>query len=166
MDDHASLLLWPDTVDAFYADRSCSIRSDATRKTWGYTYRWLQRLHPDKAIGGFTTDDLVAFVTQRGWDSPRWASATARNYRIALIATLEGSKATELPSDLMLDVLVVLAADAGGIALPEVASMERAVFLPAYLQLAAVIVMLIHFYGGQSAPITLQLLRDRTTTGV
>lgn len=30
------------------------------------------------------------------------------------IATLEGSKATALPSDVMLDVLVVLAADAGG----------------------------------------------------
>ena len=67
----------------------------------------------------------------------------------------------------MLDVLVVLAADAGGVAVPEVASMERAAFLPAYLQLAAVIVMLIHFYGGQAAPSTLQLLRDRnTTTGV
>ena len=83
------------------------------------------------------------------------------------IATLEGSKATALPSDVMLDVLVVLAADAGGVAVPEVASMERAAFLPAYLQLAAVIVMLIHFYGGQPAPVTLQLLRDRSaTTGV
>ena len=83
------------------------------------------------------------------------------------IATLEGSKATALPSDVMLDVLVVLAADAGGVAVPEVASMERAMFMPAYLQLAAVIVMLIHFYGGQAAPVTLQLLRDRSaTTGV
>jgi integrase len=27
---------------------------------------------------------LVAFVTQRGWDGPRWASSTARNYRTAL----------------------------------------------------------------------------------
>jgi hypothetical protein len=34
MDDDAALLLWPDTVDAFYADRACSIRSAATRKTW------------------------------------------------------------------------------------------------------------------------------------
>jgi hypothetical protein len=83
------------------------------------------------------------------------------------IATLEGSKATALPSEAMLDVLVVLAADAGGVAVPEVASMERAAFMPAYLQLAAVIVMLIHFYGGQPAPVTLQLLRDRSaTTGV
>ena len=83
------------------------------------------------------------------------------------IATLEGSKATALPSDVMLDVLVVLAADAGGVAVPEVASMERAAFFPAYLQLAAVIVMLIHFYGGQAAPVTLRLLRDRSaTTGV
>ena len=81
--DPAALPLWPDTVTAFYADRACSIRSDATRKTWGYTYRWLQRLHPDKTVGKFTTDDLVAFVTQRGWDTPRWAPATARNYRIA-----------------------------------------------------------------------------------
>ena len=80
------------------------------------------------------------------------------------IATLEGSKATALPSDVMLDVLVVLAADAGGVAVPEVASMERAAFLPAYLQLAAVIVMLIHFYGGQAVPVTLQLLRDRRAT--
>ncbi len=80
----AALPLWPDTVEAFYADRACSIRSDATRKTWGYTYRWIQRRHPDKTIGEFSTDDLVAFVTQRGWDGPRWASATARNYRTAL----------------------------------------------------------------------------------
>ena len=78
------------------------------------------------------------------------------------IATLEGSKATALPPDVMLDVLVVLAADAGGVAVPEVASMERATFAPAYLQLAAVIVMLIHFYGGQAAPVTLRLLRDRS----
>jgi integrase len=80
----AALPLWPDTVNAFYADRACSIRSDATRKTWGYTYRRIQRLHPDKAIGEFSTDDLVAFVTQRGWEGPRWASSTARNYRTAL----------------------------------------------------------------------------------
>ena len=62
---------------------ACSIRSDATRRSWGYTYRWLQRLHPDTAVGGFRTDDLVAFVTQRGWTTPRWAPATARNDRIA-----------------------------------------------------------------------------------
>ena len=61
----AALPLWPDTVDAFYADRACSIRSDATRKTWGYTYRWIQRSHPDKAIGDFSTDDLVAFATRQ-----------------------------------------------------------------------------------------------------
>lgn len=83
------------------------------------------------------------------------------------VATLEGSKATALPSDALLDVLVVLAADAGGVGVPEIAAMERAELLPAYLQLAAVIVMLVHFYGGQSAPITLELLRDRSaTTGV
>jgi hypothetical protein len=82
-------------------------------------------------------------------------------------ATLEGSKATALPAHLVLDVLLVLAADAGGVALPEIASLERAAFLPAYLQLAAVVVTLVHFYGGQSAPVTLQLLRDRSaTTGV
>lgn len=39
---------------------------------------------PGKPIGGFTTDDLVAFVTQRGWDTPRWSTATARNYRVAM----------------------------------------------------------------------------------
>lgn len=45
--------------------------------------------------------------------------------------------------------------------------MERATFVTAYLQLAAVIVMLIHFYGGQPVPVTLQLLRDQSaTTGV
>ncbi len=74
MTDPADLLLWPDTVDAFYADRACSLRAAATRTTWGYTYRKLQRLHPGKPVGAFTTDDLVAFVTQRGWDTPRRAS--------------------------------------------------------------------------------------------
>ena len=29
-------------MTAFYADRACSIRSAATRKTWGYTYRWIR----------------------------------------------------------------------------------------------------------------------------
>src|SRR5713226_4431625 len=82
--DPADLPLWPDNVTDFYADRACSIRSDATRKTWGYTYRWFQRLHPATTLGAFTTDDLVAFVTQCGWTGPRWASATARNYRTAL----------------------------------------------------------------------------------
>jgi hypothetical protein len=37
--DPADLPLWPDNVTDFYADRACSIRSEATRKTWGYTYR-------------------------------------------------------------------------------------------------------------------------------
>ena len=67
-----------------------------------------------------------------------------------------------LPPDELLYVLVVLAADAGGVAVPEVASMERAEFLAAHLQLAAVIVMLIHFYGGRAAPATLRLVRDRS----
>jgi hypothetical protein len=42
MTDLGALPLWPDTVDAFYADRSCSIRSDRTRRSWGYAYRRLQ----------------------------------------------------------------------------------------------------------------------------
>ena len=84
MTELADLPLWPDTVDAFYVDHACSIRSAATRKTWGYTYRTLQRLHPNKPVGAFTTDDLVAFVTQQNWGGPRWASATARNYRVAM----------------------------------------------------------------------------------
>jgi hypothetical protein len=86
MTDLADLLLWPDSVDAFYADRACSLRSDATRKTRGYTYRKLQRLHPGKPIGGFTTDDLVAFVTNGAGTRPggRPSTATARNYRVAL----------------------------------------------------------------------------------
>ena len=29
----AALPLWPDTVEAFYADRACAIRADSTRKT-------------------------------------------------------------------------------------------------------------------------------------
>jgi hypothetical protein len=90
MPDPADLLLRPDTVDAFYADRGCSLRSAATLTTWGYTYRKLQRLHPGKPVGGFTTDDLVAFVTQRGWDSPRWSTATARNYRVAMQSLFGG----------------------------------------------------------------------------
>jgi hypothetical protein len=76
------------------------------------------------------------------------------------IATLEGSKATALPRDRTLDVLLLLAADAGGLALPEVGSIERAEFASAYIQLAAVIVMLVHFYGGQAAPVTLRTLRQ------
>ena len=84
MADPTQLPLWPDTVAAFYADRACSIRSDTTRKSWGYTYRRLQHLHPATSVGEFRTDDLVAFVTQRNWDGRRWASSTARNYRVAL----------------------------------------------------------------------------------
>ncbi len=57
MSDPSALPLWPDTVTAFYADRACSIRSDATRRSWGYTYRWLQRLHPDK--GRHDAGDLI-----------------------------------------------------------------------------------------------------------
>jgi hypothetical protein len=99
---------------------------------------------------------LHLFRTRVGSRSAEWWAAT-----------FEGSKAAELPSRLTLDVLLVLAADAGGVSLPEIASMERAEFLPAYLQLAAIIVMLIQFHGGQSALVTLDLLRDRgATTGV
>jgi len=117
-------------------------------------------LHDASALATAGTETLArllhVFRARAGSRSAEW-----------WIATLEGSKATALPSELMLDLLVVLAADAGGVAVPEVASMERAAFFPAYLQLAAVIVMLIHFYGGQAVPITLRLLRDRnTTTGV
>jgi len=117
-------------------------------------------LHDASALATAGTETLArllhVFRARAGSRSAEW-----------WIATLEGSKATALPSELMLDLLVVLAADAGGVAVPEVASMERAAFFPVYLQLAAVIVMLIHFYGGQAAPSTLQLLRDRnTTTGV
>jgi hypothetical protein len=76
-------------------------------------------------------------------------------------------EATELPRDILLDVLLVFAADAGGVSVPEIASMERAKFMPAYLQLAAVIVTLVHFYGGQPPTVTLRQLRERSmTTGV
>jgi hypothetical protein len=76
--------LWPDSVDAYWADAACTIRSPYTRKNWGYTYRRLQDLHPDKRLAEFTADDLVAYVTQRGWDGPRRAPLSARNQRIAL----------------------------------------------------------------------------------
>jgi hypothetical protein len=59
-----------------------SCRGDA--QDLGLHLSHAQRLHPNKRVGAFTTDDLVAFVTQRNWDSPRWASATARNHRVAL----------------------------------------------------------------------------------
>jgi hypothetical protein len=59
MTEPADLLLWPDTVDAFYADRACSLRSAATRTTLGYTYRKLQRLHPGKPVGAFTTSRRI-----------------------------------------------------------------------------------------------------------
>ena len=80
----AALPLWPGTVETFWADQRCTIRSDYTRSTWGYSYRRLQRLNPGKPIGGFTTDDLVAYITQRDWDGLRWAPLTARNHRTAV----------------------------------------------------------------------------------
>ena len=80
----ATFCLWPDTVDAYWADQACTIRFRHTRKNWGYTYRRLQDLHPVKRLGEFTADDLVAFVTKRGWEGPRWAPLSARNQRIAL----------------------------------------------------------------------------------
>ena len=58
----------------------------------------------------------------------------------------------------MLDVLLMLAADAGGLALSDVESIADE-FASAFIQLAAVIVMLVHFFGGQVAPVTLQALR-------
>lgn len=30
--------LWPDTVDTYWADAACTIRSPYTRKNWGYTF--------------------------------------------------------------------------------------------------------------------------------
>ena len=47
--------------DAFYADRACSIRSSATRKSWGYTYRWLQALHPGTPDAADLTVELRIF---------------------------------------------------------------------------------------------------------
>jgi integrase len=78
------VLLWPDAVDAYWADAACTIRFPYTRKNWGYTYQRLQGLHPEKRLAEFRADDLVAYVTQRGWDGPRWAPLSARNQRIAL----------------------------------------------------------------------------------
>jgi hypothetical protein len=112
----------------------------------------------DLAVAGTATVSslLHLFRARAGSRSAEW-----------WIATLEGSKATELPRDIVLGVLLVLAADAGGKSVPEIASMERTRFMPAYLQLAAVIVTLVHFYGGQPPTVTLRQLRDRsTTTGV
>jgi hypothetical protein len=109
----------------------------------------------DLAVAGTATVSrlLHLFRARAGSRSAEW-----------WIATLEGSKATALPKDIVLDALFVLAADAGGVSVPEIASMERAKFMPAFVQLAAVIVTLIHFYGGQSASVTLRHLRDRSTT--
>lgn len=76
--------IWPDTVEAFWADKACTIRSETTRNTWGYSYRRLDRLNDHKPIVDYRTDDLVAYVTQRGWDGPRWAPLTARNHRTAM----------------------------------------------------------------------------------
>jgi hypothetical protein len=109
----------------------------------------------DLAVAGTATVSslLHLFRARAGSRSAEW-----------WIATLEGSKATELPRDIVLDVLLVLSADAGGVSVPEIASMERTRFMPAYLQLAAVIVTLVHFYGGQHPTVTLRQLRDRSTT--
>jgi hypothetical protein len=112
----------------------------------------------DLAVAGTATVSslLHLFRARAGSRSAEW-----------WIATLEGSKATELPRDIVLDVLFVLAADAGGVSVPEIASVERAKFTPAYVQLAAVIVTLVHFYGGQPPTVTLRQLRDRSMmTGV
>jgi integrase len=76
--------IWPHTVEAFWADQACTIRSDTTRNTWGYSYRRLDRLNGGKPIVEYTPDDLVAYITQRNWDGPRWAPLTARNHRTAL----------------------------------------------------------------------------------
>ncbi len=76
--------LWPDTVAAFFAERSCVIRSEDTRKTWCYTYPQLQRRHPTKNVRDFSADDLVAFLTQQHDAGPRWAPTTVRAYRICL----------------------------------------------------------------------------------
>ena len=73
---------------------------------------------------------------------------------------LEGSKALALPVEVALDVLILLAADAGGVSLPEIADIERAHFASAYLQLAAVIVTLIQFHGQQPVRATLAQLRE------
>ena len=79
---NGDLLLWPDSVDAYWADAACTIRSPHTRKNWGYTYRRLQHLHPDKKVGEFSADDLVAYVTQRAGTAP-----TGRRYRLATSAS-------------------------------------------------------------------------------
>ena len=70
MTDPADLPLWPDTVDAFYADRACSVRSAAARRSWGYTYRWLQRLYPGTPVGGFRTTPTPTSPTTRYAHTP------------------------------------------------------------------------------------------------
>ena len=86
--------LWPDTVAVFYAERACAIRSEDTRKTWGYTYAQLQRRHPDKQLRDFSADDLVAFLTQQDDAGPRWAPTTVRAYRICLQSLFGWARAT------------------------------------------------------------------------
>jgi hypothetical protein len=66
----ADLPLWPDTVDAFYAQRACSIRSAATRRSWGYTYRWCNAsTRRPRSVGSAPTTSF-AFVTQWGLGRP------------------------------------------------------------------------------------------------
>ena len=87
--------LWPDTVAEFYAERACSIRSEDTRKTWGYTYAQLQRRHPNKTLRDFTADDLVAFLTQQDHAGPRWAPTTVRAYRVCLQSIFGWARVTD-----------------------------------------------------------------------
>ena len=61
--------------------------------------------------------------------------------------TLEGSNANSVPSDEAVAILSLVAAQAGGLTLPELAPLERPALLPTYLQLSVVVAVLIHFHG-------------------
>ena len=70
MTDLSALPLWPDTVTAS-TPTGPAPSAPTPPAAPGATPPQLQRLHPDKPVGQFRTDDLVAFVPQRGWDDPR-----------------------------------------------------------------------------------------------
>ena len=73
--------------------------------------------------------------------------------------TLEGSKVNSVASDEAVAILSLVAAQAGGLTLPELAPLERPALLPTYLQLSVVVAVLIHFHGRRPMERTLDDVR-------
>jgi hypothetical protein len=78
MPELADLPLWPDTVAAFYADRACSIRSEGTRKSWGYAYRRLQLLHPTKVGARLAQSEADSQPIRAQFETRDWLHAESR----------------------------------------------------------------------------------------